>query len=377
MKLLHLYAGNLFGGVERLLLTLARQQSRCAPTFDHQFGLCFDGKLAAELRRLGAPVHDLGAVRVSRPWTVWRARRRLADLLREHPPFDAVICHSNWPHAIFAPVIRGMAKPLIYAAHDVPDPNHWVDRWSRQTRPDLIIANSAFTAGQMQNLFPGVASAQVSPAVEKPVRLDEMAREGLRRSIGTSAGQVVILLAARMHWIKGHRVMVDALSRMTHDPTWTCWIAGAAQTADEQAYADELSAQVRGAGLQDRVHFLGHRDDVPQLMQAADIYCQPNVRPETFGISLVEALYAGTPVVTSSIGAAPEIIDNRCGILTRAEDASSVAAALQRLVAETSLRRTLGAAGPSRAAALCDPQAVIGALTAVVARTAMPQGVVA
>src|ERR1043165_6881677 len=100
MRLLHLAAGNLYGGVETYLVTLARCRGLC-PAMEPAFGLCFRGRLWDELAAAGVRVHDLGPVRVSRPWTVLRARRRLRRVLREGR-FDAAVVHSGWVHMVFA-----------------------------------------------------------------------------------------------------------------------------------------------------------------------------------------------------------------------------------------------------------------------------------
>jgi glycosyltransferase involved in cell wall biosynthesis len=84
------------------------------------------------------------------------------------------------------------------------------------------------------------------------------------------------------------------------------------------------------------------------------MYCQPNVRPEAFGISLVEALAAGLPVVTSDIGGACEIVDNSCGVLTPPGDVDALAAALRRVASDAGLRARLGAAAAVRPEALCN-----------------------
>jgi hypothetical protein len=59
MKVLHVYSGNLFGGVETLLITLAQQRSLC-PQMQPHFALCFEGRLVNELRAVGVGVHMLG-----------------------------------------------------------------------------------------------------------------------------------------------------------------------------------------------------------------------------------------------------------------------------------------------------------------------------
>ncbi|HVA41545.1 MAG TPA: glycosyltransferase family 4 protein, partial [Candidatus Binataceae bacterium] len=87
-----------------------------------------------------------------------------------------------------------------------------------------------------------------------------------------------------------------------------------------------------------------------------------NTGPEPFGITFIEALYAGLPVVTTSIGGALEIVDGSCGILVEPDDPGALAGALCRLIEDRELRARLGAAGPGRAAALCDPRAQMAAL---------------
>jgi glycosyltransferase involved in cell wall biosynthesis len=116
-----------------------------------------------------------------------------------------------------------------------------------------------------------------------------------------------------------------------------------------------LQQQAARSGTAGRVRFLGQRSDVPRLMAAADLFCQPNVGPEPFGIVFVEALYAGLPVVTTGFGGAAEIVDERCGELTPPSDPAAVAAALGGLIRDPARRQALGAAGPGRAAHLCDP----------------------
>ena len=74
----------------------------------------------------------------------------------------------------------------------------------------------------------------------------------------------------------------------------------------------ELKAIADRGGVADRVRFLGQRSDVPRLMAAADVFCQPNAGPEPFGVVFVEALYAGLPVVTSAFGGAVEVVERPC-----------------------------------------------------------------
>ena len=151
MRVLHLYAGNLFGGIERTLLTLWRARA-AAPDMRPHFGLCFDAKLAHELRRDGAPLEIFDDVRLSRPWTVWRARRRVRKFLRREP-FDVTVIHGLWPHAVFAPAVRRAGVPLVTWLHDVPRGRGWLERAVKRTPPDLMLANSRYTASEAAKAF--------------------------------------------------------------------------------------------------------------------------------------------------------------------------------------------------------------------------------
>ncbi len=91
--------------------------------------------------------------------------------------------------------------------------------------------------------------------------------------------------------------------------------------------------------------------DVARLLAAADVYCQPNVGPEAFGLTLAEALGAGLPVVTSRLGAAPEIVSDADGVLLPPGDAEALASALAALLTDRGRRRAFGAHGPARVAA--------------------------
>jgi glycosyltransferase involved in cell wall biosynthesis len=148
---------------------------------------------------------------------------------------------------------------------------------------------------------------------------------------------------------------VEALGQLREVTGWACWLAGGVQRPSEQVYQDELRRRVSELGIGDRVQFLGQRTDVPRLLAAADIHCQPNTGPEPFGITFVEAMQSGLPVVTSPIGGAFEVVDESCGVFVPPGDVAGLAAALRRLIDNPAERSRLGSAGPGRAKQLADP----------------------
>jgi len=368
MKVLHVHSGNLYGGVETFLLTLARSR-RFAADMEMSVALCFDGRIAQELRAEGVVPFLVGDVRLRRPDKVRRARQTLRALIAAHS-FDVVVCHQAWPHAIFGPVIKSAGIPFVSWVHMVQTGRHWLERLAGRIEPDCYLCNSNFTATALPK-----TSARVE-VVHYPVS-QGVTVKGRTRSPSpgdASCTPCVIVQVSRMEAWKGQSVLIKALGYLQDEQEWTCWMVGGSQRPAEERYLESLRVDAVRLGIADRVTFMGQRSDVPALLAAADVFCQPNLEPEAFGISFVEALVAGLPVVTSAIGGALEIVDRTCGVLVNPGDPRALAIELSGLLKDRGRREALGRGGPTRARLLCDPDAQmkrIAALLESVARQRM------
>ncbi|HEX9728941.1 MAG TPA: glycosyltransferase family 4 protein [Gemmatimonadales bacterium] len=351
LNVLHLHSGNLYGGIETILVTLVEHAGE---TVRHDFVLAFDGRLRQELATRHASVEIIGPVRLSRPWTVRRARRALASFLTRHHP-DVCVCHSPWSMAVFGPTVRRARRHLVLCAHGDVQGAHWLQRLAGRVRPHAIVCNSAFTASGAARTYGSSIPCEVVMPPVSPPQPGSDAGESIRRALGESTATVVILMVARMESGKGHRVLLDAIGRMRTADRCSVWLVGGAQRPAERRYVDALRQHAALTSVASRVRFLGERSDVRALYAGADIYCQPNTTPDAFGITFVEALYAGLPIVTSPMGGALEIVDAACGAFARADDATALAETLDELVEDEARRHRLGAAGPARATRLCDP----------------------
>jgi glycosyltransferase involved in cell wall biosynthesis len=97
-----------------------------------------------------------------------------------------------------------------------------------------------------------------------------------------------------------------------------------------------------------RVHVLGERHDVPDLLSAADAFCLVS-GTEALPMAVIEAMSAGLPVVASAVGGIPDaVVDGETGLLVAPGDDAALVAALERIAREPALARTLGAAGRER-----------------------------
>ncbi len=362
MKVLHVYAGNLFGGIETLLITLARER-QLYPQMEPEFTLCFEGRLSQELAKTGAKVHQLGEVRLRDPWQVFRARAKLKRIIKDNA-IDVVICHACWPQVIFGGAIAQTNTPLVFWCHDTPSGTSLFERLAKLIRPDLVIANSQYTQQHLHLLYPDTPNRVIYYPVTAIKHDDPLAvRQQTRQRLGTAPDTTVIIQVSRMESWKGHSLTIAALGELKDLDRWECWLVGGSQREFEREYAAQLQHQVQQLGLEQRVRFLGERQDVPDLLVAADIFCQPNLRGEPFGIVFIEALYAGLPVVTVAVGGGGEIVTPECGYAAAPEHVSEISQALRDLVRNPTKRQQFRTAAVDRATALCDPRQQIDLLT--------------
>ena len=359
MRVLHVASGRIYGGVEATLVAMAKYRATC-PELEQQFAYCFPGRLETELKEAGALHFCIGPVRLSQLWTVARGRRFFHALLQEKG-YDAVICHSPWTMVIFGSLVRRKKARLIFWLHDIPMRQYpllsimgILERWAKRIRPDLVVCNSRFTCSYVNDIYYGVRSQTIYCPVDfKPYH--PRTRDQVRQEFGAINSTTVIIQVSRLQPWKGQALHIEALAKIKHIPGWQCWIVGGAQDKGEAQHLSQLRGLANQGGIGERVHFLGQRRDVHQLLAAADIFCQPNIRPEPFGIVYIEALHFGLPVVATDFGGAHEIVTSQCGLLAPPGDAHALAGILERLVEDVPLRKMLGQHGPDRARELCSP----------------------
>lgn len=362
MKVLHVHSGNLYGGVETLLRTLA-QCRHLSPAMTPSFALCFDSRIAAELRHSGVPVHQLTEVRLRNPASVIRARTRLRELLqREH--FDVSVVHSFWTHTVFGRVLRQVGIPVAFYLHGKASGRHWLERWARRSAPDLVLCNSKFTEGSAKLLFPKTPRCIAYPPLEMPQPADIHCKHSARAGFDVPRDTIVVVHVGRMEEGKGQDLLIGAARRLDGRIPIEIWLIGGADSPAEKRWQRRLTARAQSMPAGVAVRFLGHRTDVVDVLRAADLLCHPTSRPEGFGLVLIEALAVGLPVVATNHGGAAEIVDPSCGLLVPTTDLASLTAALSYLIENKSRRMKMITSGPARALSLCDPKQRMGELSA-------------
>ena len=262
-KILHIGVGNVYGGVETVMTTLARHRDLC-PDSELEFALCFDGRQAAALRATGATVH---LIRDPRIRTFWRARRHLRDILRERQ-IDGAVLHAPWIYTLLAPAVRSARLPAILIHYDPADGRRWYERLLSPGKPDLAIAISQAAAASLPNLFSGVRCETIHVPAEFPDQpaLSAAEREAVRAGLSTAPDATVIVQVGRMEPYKGHRVNLQALVKLTELTNLVCWFAGRAEVDYQLRYLDSLKAEAARLSIAERVRFIGYYDDLPACL---------------------------------------------------------------------------------------------------------------
>jgi glycosyltransferase involved in cell wall biosynthesis len=193
---------------------------------------------------------------------------------------------------------------------------------------DYLLQEIGLDPGRIRVVPNGVDTSAIDAARPGPE---------VRRELGLPAEAPVIGLVARLdHWGKGHKELFESMvSLKERYPVHALLVGGGRRE-------DEVKALAADLGLADTVHFLGPRQDVPDLLHAIDIFVLPSYR-EGVSLALLEAMAAGLPVVVTAVGGTPEVVtDGETGLLIPPQDAAALTGALARLLADRAWGKQLG-----------------------------------
>lgn len=168
---------------------------------------------------------------------------------------------------------------------------------------------------------------------------DPSDKDWLRRKFNLSSDAIICLAVGRLVHIKGYDVLLEAVRQASKQvPRLICIIIG------EGENRDELSRQVKQAGLENRFVLAGYydREKVLSALKSCDIFAMPS-RYEGTPIALLEAAAMACPILASATGGIPELVTTEeHALLVPAEDVSALAQSLVRICNDTQLAHRLG-----------------------------------
>jgi glycosyltransferase involved in cell wall biosynthesis len=177
---------------------------------------------------------------------------------------------------------------------------------------DAFVASGAVPADRMIAIHNGIDVGKFRPS--------PAAREAIRQSFAVAENCKLFVAAGRLGWSKDYPNMFNALVRLPKDLDYKLLIAGGGHLRAQ------LEQQVRDLGLSSRVHFLGIRDDIAELMSAADVFVLSSVG-EGFGLVVAEAMACECVVVATDSGGVREVLGEP-GFLVPSQDPDALAAAI-------------------------------------------------
>lgn len=255
-------------------------------------------------------------------WRVWHARRNTEMALG----------------LILRRVLRRRYRLLFTSA--AQRKHTGFTRWLIRQQ-DALVATSPQAAGYLERpatvILHGVDTDIFRPAPD---------RAALRREVGLDPDAVLIGCFGRVRAQKGVDLLVRAgLDLLPSRPRVQMIFTGRI-TPDNRAFADDLQARIRAAGLSDRIRFLGELpwDQVVRHYQALDLFAAP-ARWEGFGLTPLEAMACAVPTVAARVGAYETLIcDGITGSLVPCDDVPALTAALARWLDDDAARQVAGQA---------------------------------
>jgi glycosyltransferase involved in cell wall biosynthesis len=329
------------GGITTYIRTLAGEQVKAG----HDVfvwgarGICSD-----DLRGMGITVlDDVPRCKSELSPRLWLALPKLLHILRTRS-IDIVHTHTRVTQVLAAAATFFMKTPYVSTAH-----MFYKRRLGRRLFPcwgkTAIAISQTMRKGLMEifgekNLPPVQVVLNGIDVGKLRSKLDRVDRSEIRKQYGYREDEVVVLSLSRLIPVKGVHVLIEAFAIIHGQvPEMRLLIAG----VGDPSYTDNLKKRVLELGLQDAVLFVGNEPIIEKPLKAADIFIAPYLWPEAFGLSILEAMVAGLPLVGSNSGGIEELLDHgRRGLLFEREDACDLARCLIDYGRDPALRSKMG-----------------------------------
>lgn len=255
--------------------------------------------------------------------------------LLERRRFDVLNTHSGHDSLVAGMAGRLAGTPLIVRTRHLALPitslatYNWI--------PHRVVAVSHHVRNYL--ISAGVHEDRVETIYDGILKPEPGTGSTLRDELGLDANAVVAGMVAIVREKKGHEDLIAAVRPMLAErPDLHVVMAG------DGVWFEKIKSIVAGLGLSQRIHLLGFRKDVTNVLRGCDLFVLPT-HQEALGQSFIEAMAVGLPVIGTRVDGVPELIDDGVnGLLVPAQDIGALRSALARLIDDAKLRASLGLA---------------------------------
>ena len=347
MKILHIITSLRTGGAERLVAELAQRHQAYV---DEVEVLLFDGTLTPlveELEKGGIPVHALGKgfAAMSNPLLL----PALARFLRKHP-FDVVHTH-NTSCQILTAIVPALTR--VTTEHGtINRRRNWrwfrpIDRWmygryrkivcvGEETRRTLSAWLNRPELDKKMTVIPNGIDLQriVNASPAEDLCAGPSTGSGTGKAKGTGTGTYKILMVSAFRPEKDQQTLIRAFQHLPDN--YHLFLAGGAETPENQRIMDDCKT----LAMSPRVHFLGVRPDVPNLLAAADAVVLSS-KHEGMSLSVLEGMASGKPMIASDVEGMRDLVGG-AGLLFPQGDAEALATLIREVCENPEKAREIG-----------------------------------
>ena len=356
--MLHVVSDFRSGGAERVAASLLRTSD--TEQFDAR-AIALRGPFGSVLERTLAedeiPVWYMGKSRGLDPLVLARVARTM-ERFRPH------VVHTHTYALRYALPYELFRRPpaMVHTVHNLADKEiDWYGRWVHRLafgRGVLPVAIASEVADSIRRVY-GIGSPPLIPngIPLETFRASSSDRERWRNEEGFAPSDVLFVCVAGLRPQKNPTLLLEAFHRaLPSNRRAHLLFAG---TADLQSAGlqSELERRITASGLQESVHLLGQRSDVPELLNAADVFVLGSDY-EGNPLAVLEAMAAGKPVVSTAVGGVPELVEGGCGLLVPPRDARALSKAMRYMLENPEARRSMGEASARRAVERFDLRAM-------------------
>ena len=334
LRIIHSEAATSFGGQEhRIFKEMVAMRERghyleaiCQP----------DAELTQRLREAGFVVHTL---LMDGMFNIVRGIFQLKKILQAGR-FDVLNTHSRQDTLIAAAAGRLADVPLIVRTRHLASPVNSLLTYT--WLPHSVTTVSHYVRRQL--IARGVPPEHVQAIYTPVVLTPRLEHSSLRDELKLSADAVLVGCVAVLRPNKGHLELINAMLPLLRTrPKLHLVVAGGGSPVFEQ-----LQAHITHSGLAERIHLLGTRRDVPNVLAGLDVFCLAT-RQEAMGTAFLEAASSGLPVIGTDVGGVGEMMrPGVTGLLVPLDDPAALQNALIQLIDSPELRKKMGQAGYER-----------------------------
>lgn len=361
IRVLHVVGDFSSGGAERVAANLL--QTLDPEQFDAR-AISLRGPLGSALEQTLAedkiPVWYMGKKKGFNPLVLARVTRTMERFRPQVVHTHIYALRYAFPYMLFRRV-----PAMVHTVHNLAEREiEWYGRWVHRLAFRRGVVPVAI-AGEVADSFRRVYGIEDFPLIPNGIPVDRFRdpsidRERWRNKEGFATTDVLFVCVATLRPQKNPALLVEAFYRgAASDPRAHLLFAGVADLKSGDLES-KLERQIVALGLQERVHLLGLRSDIPELLNAADVFVLSSDY-EGNPLAVLEAMAAGKPIISTAVGGVPELVEGGCGLLVPPGDAQALSEAMRRMLENPNVRKSMGEKSARRAVERFDLRVMTGA----------------